>query len=70
MSKVDQTFTVDSLEVRVFASQAELAQAAAGEARAVLREAIARSGGAAAIFAAANSQIQTLAALVALGNVD
>jgi glucosamine-6-phosphate deaminase len=61
---------VDSLEVRVFATQADLAQAAAREAQAVLQEATTRAGGAAVIFAAANSQIQTLAALVALGNVD
>src|SRR6266542_6377285 len=70
MSTVAQSFTVDSLEVRVFATQAELAQAAAREAQAALQEAITRAGSAAVIFAAANSQIQFLAALVTLGGVD
>jgi len=70
MSTVSRSFTVDSLEVRVFATQADLAQAAASEAQAVLQEAITRAGGAAVIFAAANSQNQFLAALVALGGVD
>ena len=70
MSTAERTFTVDSLEVRVFAAQAELAQAAAGAAQSVLQEAITRSGGAAVIFAAANSQIQSLASLVALDGID
>jgi glucosamine-6-phosphate deaminase len=70
MSTVAQSFTADSLEVRVFATQADLAQAAAREAQAVLQEAITRAGSAAVIFAAANSQIQFLAALVTLGGVD
>jgi glucosamine-6-phosphate deaminase len=70
MSTVGQTFTVDSLEVRVFATQADLAQAAARAGQAVLQEAITKAGDAAVIFAAANSQVQSLAALVALGGVD
>jgi glucosamine-6-phosphate deaminase len=70
MSTVARAFTVDSLEVRVFATQADLAQAAASEANVVLKEATAKTGVAAVIFAAANSQIQFLAALVSLGGVD
>jgi glucosamine-6-phosphate deaminase len=70
MSTVARSFTLDSLEVRVFATQADLAQAAAREAQAALQGAIMRAGSAAVIFAAANSQSQTLAALVALGDVE
>ena len=70
MNTAERTFTVDSLEVGVFATQADLAQAAARAAQGVMQEAITRSGGAAVIFAAANSQIQFLEALVALGGVD
>jgi glucosamine-6-phosphate deaminase len=70
MSAEAKAFKVDSLEVRVFASQSDLAQTAASAAQSVLQEAIAKSGGAAVIFAAANSQIQSLAALVALGGID
>lgn len=70
MSTVVRSFTADSLEVRVFATQADLAQAAAREAKAVLQEGIAKTGGATMIFAAGNSQIQFLAALVALGGID
>ena len=40
------------------------------EAQHCLREALARQGSAAVIFAAANSQMQTLDALVALGGID
>src|SRR5262245_46319240 len=70
MSTVTRTLTADSLEVRVFATQADLAQAVAREAQLVLQEAISRADGAAVIFAAANSQVQSLAALVVLGGVD
>jgi len=70
MSPDARSFTVDSLEVRVFATQAEMAQAVARESQRVLQEAITRVGGVAVIFAAANSQIQTLSALVAPGGVD
>ncbi len=70
MNTVSRSFTVDSLEVRVFATQAELAQAAAWEAQAVLQEAITKADSATVIFAAANSQIQFLAALVPLGGID
>src|SRR5262245_36337132 len=70
MSAGAKEIKVDSLEVRVFATQADMAQDAAREARATLQEAIRKTGGASVIFAAANSQIQFLAALVALGGID
>jgi len=65
-----KSFTVDSLPVQVYASAPELAAAAAGEANAVLCEAIERQGSAAAILATGNSQIQFLEQLVAIGEVD
>ena len=70
MNTIARTFTVDSLEVRLFATQADMAQAVAREAQTILQAAITKADGAAVIFAAANSQIQSLAALVALGGVD
>ena len=65
-----QEFHVESLLVRVFSTQPEMARAAALSARDVLRDALAGQGAAAAIFAAANSQAQSLDALVALDGVD
>lgn len=65
-----RSFQADSLPVRVFRTQAELATDVALTARDVLQETIAREGAAAIILAAANSQIQSLDALVALGGVD
>lgn len=65
-----QSFNAEALSVRVFSTQAELALAVASEAQAILREAIARQGSAAMILAAANSQVQSLDALVTLGGVD
>lgn len=61
---------VDSLAVRIFRTQPELAQDAAAAARSVIQEAVASKGSAAVIFAAANSQIQTLDALVALDGIN
>lgn len=65
-----QSFQADALAVRVFATQAELASDVARTAGDILREAIARQGRAAVIFAAANSQIQALDALTALPGLD
>ncbi len=65
-----QSFHAEALAVRVFPTQAELARAVALEAQAILQEASARQRSAAMILAAANSQIQSLDALVALGGVD
>lgn len=70
MSQPIQTFTVDSLPVRVYASQEDLSAAVATEVRQYLQEVLARQGSAAAILATGNSQIQFLARLVAQGGVD
>ncbi len=65
-----QSFQVDSLPVRVYATQAEMSEAVAGEVQQIFREALDRQGSAAAILATGNSQIQFLARLVAMGGVD
>jgi glucosamine-6-phosphate deaminase len=65
-----QSFQVDSLPVRVYATQAEMSEAVALEVQQIFREALDRQGSAAAILATGNSQIQFLARLVALGGVD
>jgi len=65
-----KTLQVDLLSVRIHPTQAEMARDVAPIAQQSLREAIARQGAAAMIFATGNSQIQTLDALVALGGVD
>src|SRR5260221_6075503 len=65
-----KTFQVDSLPVRVYASQSELSRDVAGIAQAWLKETIAAKGSAAAILATGNSQIQFLEQLILLGGVD
>jgi len=65
-----KTLQVDALGVRIHATQAEMARDVAGEAQRCLQEAIQRQGSAAVILAAANSQIQSLDALVRLGGID
>lgn len=65
-----QSFQVDSLPVRVYATQADMSEAVAVEVQQIFREALDRQGSAAAILATGNSQIQFLARLVALGGVD
>ncbi len=65
-----RAFHVESLSVRVFRTQPDLARDAALTARAALQEAITGQGAAAMIFAAANSQVQTLDALVALDGIQ
>ncbi len=65
-----RTFRVDALEVRVYSDQPALAAAAAAEAAACLRAALARRGEARAILASATSQIQFLAALTAAPDLD
>ena len=68
--KPTRTFQADQLEVRLHDRQASMAQDAAQQARDFLRDTIARRGGVSMILAAANSQIQFLDAIVALGGVD
>ncbi|MBM3878568.1 MAG: glucosamine-6-phosphate deaminase [Verrucomicrobia bacterium] len=65
-----RTFTVDALDVRVYASQPDLATDAARLVGDRLREALARQPRAAAILASATSQVQFLAALVRQPNLD
>jgi glucosamine-6-phosphate deaminase len=65
-----RSFRVEALEVRVFPTQRELAAAAAEQAAACLRDALAQQGRARAILASATSQIQFLAALTAAPDVD
>ena len=55
-----QSFEVDSLNVRVFASEDAMANAAAAEVNEYLCGVIAAQGSAAAILATGNSQIQFL----------
>ena len=59
-----KAFSVDRLPVRVFSSIPDLAAAAADDAAAVLKEAIAKRGRARAIIATGNSQDQFLGQLV------
>jgi glucosamine-6-phosphate deaminase len=63
-------FTVDALQVKVYATPDDLALAAAMEARQALREALAARGTAAAILASATSQIKFLDCLAAGNGVD
>jgi glucosamine-6-phosphate deaminase len=65
-----RTFRADALTVHVYASQAELAQAAANIAHAQLQTALAARGSVAVILATGNSQIQFLDELVHLGGLD
>jgi glucosamine-6-phosphate deaminase len=65
-----KTFTTDSLPVRVYASQTDLAHDVARIAHAGLKEVLARQESAAVILATGNSQIQFLEALIALGGID
>jgi glucosamine-6-phosphate deaminase len=63
-------FVVDALPVKVFADRPTLAQFAANEVHAFLRNTIATQGSAAAILATGNSQIEFLQKLVALPGID
>jgi len=65
-----EEFRVESLVVRIFTTQSEMARAAALAARGVLQEALAKQETVSTIFAAANSQMQALEALVALPDVN
>ncbi len=63
-------FTVDSLPVRVYQTQAELAQDAASMTQRYLKDVLSRQGSATCILATGNSQIHFLEQLIALGGVD
>jgi len=70
MAQPIQTFTVDKLPVRIYASQDDLSEAVATEVRDHLITTLARQGSAAAILATGNSQIRFLQRLVDSGGVD
>jgi glucosamine-6-phosphate deaminase len=65
-----KTFQVDSLPVRIYATQTDLSRDAARMAQIYLREVLAAQGTAAAILATGNSQILFLEELIRLGGVD
>lgn len=70
MAQPIKTFTVDSLPVRVYASQPDMAADAALTVRDYLASVIAAKGSAAAILATGNSQIKFLEEVIRLGGVD
>jgi len=63
-------FTVDALPVKIFPDRPPLAQYAANEVHAFLRQTISSQGAAAAILATGNSQIEFLQKLVAMPGID
>lgn len=65
-----KTLQVDSLQVRTHPTQADMATDVAREAKQILVDALEHQPTASVIFAAANSQIQSLQALVQLGGID
>lgn len=65
-----QTFRVDSATVQIFPTKLEASAAAAAEAAAILRQSIAKRGGARVIVATGNSQQDMIAALVRLPEID
>ena len=65
-----KTLQAEALAVRIHPTQAEMARDVAVSARQILQETLATQETASVIFAAANSQIQALNELVALGGID
>ena len=65
-----KTLQIDLLQVRIHPTQAEMATDVAREAKQILMDALGHQPTASVIFAAANSQIQALEALVKLGGID
>jgi len=65
-----KTLQLDSLQVRIHPTQAEMAADVAREAMQILIDALEHQPTASVIFAAANSQIQALDALVQSGGID
>src|SRR5919197_6772288 len=70
MAQPIRNWMVDSLRVRVYATQDQLVQEAAREVQSHLQQALMAQGRAAAILATGNSQIKFLRQLVNLGGVD
>ena len=65
-----KTLQIDLLQVRIHPTQAEMAANVAREAKQILIDALEHQPTASVIFAAANSQIQSLHALVQLDGID
>lgn len=65
-----QSYKVDSLTVEVYASQADMAQAAAAQVQAHLQAVLSRKTACRAILASATSQLEFLAALTSAGAID
>ncbi len=65
-----KTFNADSLPVRVYATEADMATDVAQTVHDYLVETIEQQGEAAAILATGNSQIQFLQNLAKLGGID
>src|SRR4051812_4454862 len=65
-----KSFTADSLTVRVYPTQAELAADAADQAHQILRKAVQDKGQAAAILASAASQVKFLEVFIRLKGLD
>lgn len=65
-----KTLQIDSLTIRIYETQADLARDVARVAHEHLMDALARKGSAAAILATGNSQIKFLEQLLARGGID
>src|SRR3954468_25091216 len=70
MTVAIKTLQFESLPVRIYATQVDLARDVARIAHEHLTEVLARKGSAAAILATGNSQIQFLEHLIAIGGID
>ena len=70
MTVAIKTLQFESLPVRIYATQVDLARDVARIAHEHLSEVLARKGSAAAILATGNSQIQFLEHLIAIGGID
>ena len=70
MTTAIKTLHVDSLPVRIYQNQPDLAQDVARTAHEYLTDLLARKAGAAVILATGNSQIKFLEQLISLGGVD
>jgi glucosamine-6-phosphate deaminase len=70
MTMAPKTLRIDSLPVRIYETQADLARDVARIAHEYLSEVLARKGSAAAILATGNSQIKFLEQLIAIGGID
>jgi glucosamine-6-phosphate deaminase len=70
MTTAIKTLHVDSLPVRIYQNQPDLAQDVARTAHEYLTDLLARKAGAAVILATGNSQITFLEQLIGLGGVD